>query len=352
MNKKKRKVIIIFSIVLIVLLFILPFGISIMIYEDNFGDRYETYEPMARSMDEFKELSSKRHTFASNKGQQLVGYTYYYEDQNPKGVVMIAHGLGGGGHNTYLDVADYFASNGYYVFAYDATGNDESEGDSVKGIPQGLIDLDYAIRFVLETEDFHNLPIMAFGHSWGAYSAGSVLNLHPEIKSVVMVAGFNQSMDIIEEQGRSMAGDAIDVFLPYLSLYERIKFGKYSGYSSIDGFEHSTADVMIIYSTDDEMISDEKSYDVFYNLYSNNSRFHFVKYENRGHNYVYYSDVFRKYQDEINSKFEEYIKTLDGDLTPEIKAAYLKENLDKKLLYDLDDGLMNTIVKFYDDSIE
>ena len=60
----------------------------------------------------------------------------------------MAHGLGGGGHNSYMDCANYFARHGYYVFAYDATGNDESEGEGVGGLPQGVIDLDYAISFV------------------------------------------------------------------------------------------------------------------------------------------------------------------------------------------------------------
>ena len=38
-------------VVLLVSLLIVPFGLSAMIYEDNFGDRYETYAPMARSVD-------------------------------------------------------------------------------------------------------------------------------------------------------------------------------------------------------------------------------------------------------------------------------------------------------------
>lgn len=56
---------------------------------------------------------------------------------------------------------------GYDVFAYDATGNDESEGNSVKGVPQFLIDLDYAIQFVKQTPDFDGSPIVLFGHSLG-----------------------------------------------------------------------------------------------------------------------------------------------------------------------------------------
>ena len=47
-----------------------------------------------------------------------------------------------------MDCAYYFAKNGYYVFAYDSTGSDASEGEGVGGTPQGVIDLDYAISFV------------------------------------------------------------------------------------------------------------------------------------------------------------------------------------------------------------
>jgi hypothetical protein len=83
MKANKRKIIIIIlGAVLIILLFIIPFGVSAMIYEDNFGNRYEKYEPMARSIDEFEELNSNRYTFASDEGQILVGYGYYREREN------------------------------------------------------------------------------------------------------------------------------------------------------------------------------------------------------------------------------------------------------------------------------
>lgn len=352
MNGKKRKILIILSVVLIVMLLIIPFGLSAMIYEDNFGNRYEKYEPMARSIDEFEGLNSERYTFTSDQQQKLAGYKYYRDIETVKGVVIIAHGLGGGGHNSYMDVADFFTSNGYLVFAYDATGNDESEGSSVRGIPQGLIDLDYAIQFVKQTSDFEGLPIMLFGHSWGGYSAGSVLNLHPDVKAVVMVAGFNKSMDIIEEEGKRIAGDGIRVLLPYISLYERIKLGRYASYNCIDGFENSEAGVMIIHSKDDEMISHEMAFNVFKDLYNKNPGFSFVEYENRGHNYVYYSDTSREYKELFNRNFEQYLNSLDEELTVELKTSYFNNNLDKKLLFDLDEELMNSIVKFYDNYVK
>lgn len=114
----KRKIIIILTVVLVILLFIIPLGLSAFIYEDNFGNRYEKYKPMARNIGEFEELNSNRYTFTSDKGQILVGYEYYRELEDIKGVVIIAHELGGGGHNSYMGIADFFTSNGYVVFAY------------------------------------------------------------------------------------------------------------------------------------------------------------------------------------------------------------------------------------------
>ncbi len=348
MSAKKRRIIIIFSVVLITLLLIIPFGLSAMIYEDNFGDRYETYAPYSRSIDEFEGLNSQKYTYTSNKGQKLVGYKYYRDIDNSKGVVIISHGLGGGGHNTYMGLADFFTSKGYDVFAYDATGNDESEGNSVKGVPQFLIDLDYSIQFVKQTPSFNGAPIVLFGHSLGGYSVGSVLNLQPDVKAVVMVAGFDKSIDIIAEEGKKIAGDRIRVLLPYISLYERIKFGKYASYNSISGFENTDSGVMIIHSSDDEMISKEKSFDVFHDIYTNHDRFNFVQYEDRGHDYVYCSDTSREYKEDFNREFDEYLNSTDEEFTAELKLSYLNNNLDKKLLYDLDEELMNNIVRFYD----
>lgn len=348
MNAKKRKVIIIVATALLFVLFVLPMGLAVVVHESNFGDRYEKYTPMSRDISEFQELKADRYTFLSNKGQELVGYTYYKEQDEYKGLVIIAHGLGGGGHNLYMGVADYFASNGYVVFAYDATGNDESEGDSIKGVPQGVVDLDYAIRFIKERDELRDFPIMLFGHSWGAYSAGSVLKAHSDVRAVVMISGFNESMDIISEEGRRIAGGAFDLLAPYMSLYERMKFGKHASYNCFEGFEESEAGVMIVYSAKDEMISEEKSYGVFYEAYKDDSRFEFVKYDDRSHDYMFYSDVSREYMDEFNAEFEEYVDSLEVEFTAEIKAEYLKEHLDKNRLYDLDDELMSSIIKLYD----
>ena len=146
-NRKKIVLTVILCIAVLFFIVLLPV-LTVLVYHDNFGKRFETADWMAYSVGDFEELKVAECTFPSNDGQVLAGYHYNKENQQIKGVVVIAHGFGGGGYNTYMDIADYFTSNGYLVFAYDATGCDKSGGDAVGGLPQGVIDLDFALRYV------------------------------------------------------------------------------------------------------------------------------------------------------------------------------------------------------------
>ena len=348
--KGKRKLILWLIGTALIVFFILPMGIACFIYRDTFGLRYTTFSYMRRQVEEFEGLKLKKYFFTSNKGQKLTAYKYYKEDIGYKGLIIIAHGFGGGGHNSYMDVADYLAGSGYLVFSYDATGNDESEGSGVGGLPQGIIDLDYAIRFVKENEEFKNLPIMLFGHSWGAYSVGSVLNLHKDIAAAVTVSGFNSSIGMIRENGGSFIGKWINFFMPYFSFIEKIKFGKYVDYSCIKGFENSDTKIMIIHSADDDSVSFENNYKQFYKKFNDNSRFTFIEYNNRGHNYLYYTDEARAYGKKLSEDFKAFKKSVQVEITPEIRAEYFKKHLDKKRFFEIDISLMKKIVLFYDEN--
>ncbi|MBQ8826615.1 MAG: alpha/beta fold hydrolase [Oscillospiraceae bacterium] len=355
--KKPVKIIIIVLAVLVVLLIvaalILPKQMAMAVYNENFGVRFTTYEPLAWNIEDFDGLMRDKYTFESDKGQMLTGYKYYRDNTEEKGLVVLAHGFGGGGHCSYMSVADYFASNGYAVFAYDATGNDESEGEAVGGLPQGVIDLDYALRFVKSSEDFAGLPIMLWGHSWGGYSVGSAMKLHPDVKAAVIVAGFNESLDMLEFEGRNIAGDAIDFVLPYFEEYEKETFGDYASMSVLDGLGSAEADVMILHSTDDDMIPIEKSYDRYYEKFSGNDRFTFIRYEDRGHNYIFCSPEAMEYRIEYNAAADAWLESIGGseNLTEEMRADYYKENFDRHKGYELDSELMAQMLELYNNSL-
>lgn len=356
-SHRGRRVAIVLGIVAVLALVGAPLALSAAIYEDNFGSRLQTAAFTERSPDEFPGLSERTSTFVSDKGQRLAGYLYTSADAGvaedgagAKGVVVIAHGLGGG-CNTYMDVANRFAASGYAVFAYDATGNDRSEGDAVGGLPQGVIDLDRALDAVAQDDRLRDLPVMLFGHSWGGYAVGSALADHPEVKAVVSIAGFDTSAAMLESQGRQMAGDAIVLLMPYLSLYEHLKFGSYADASSLEGFASSQAQVLVLHSADDATVPPETGIDRYREEFGDDPRFTFVEFEDRGHSFLYYSDEARDNIAAFNEDYYAYWEANDGANDADLMNAWRAEHFDKGTCLMLDEDLMSSIVSFYDEQV-
>ena len=356
MKKGLKITLIILGILLVLIiaaLLIAPKMIVKTIYKQNFGTRFTSSEPHCRDIAEFDGLEREKHVFTSNEGQKITGYVYTKGDTEPKGLIVLAHGFGGGGHCSYMDVADYFASNGYNVFAYDATGNDESEGESVKGLPQGVIDLDYALNYIKADEELSDLPLMLWGHSWGGYSVCSVSKLHPEIEGIISVAGFNSSLDMIENVGRGMAGDAIDYAMPLFEDLEKDKFGDFATMNVLESLERSTADVLIYHSADDDLIPIELSYDKYYEKFADNERFTFVRFEDRGHNYIFNSAESLEYREKVNADYKKYVESVGAEnVTPEMRLDFIKKNVDRMKFFELDSETMEQMLEFYDNCIE
>lgn len=349
-KSKRKKIIIIIGIVLAVLILIvflvIPYSVSVPIYKSVFNARFTTSENFAYHVEEFDGLKADRYEFQSYDDDKLVGYRYYTEDTKPCGVVVIAHGLGGGGHNSYMDIAYYFACNGFDVFAYDATGNDESGGNAVKGLPQGVKDLSRAIEFLDEIAELKDLPVFLWGHSWGGYCVANVLNFHPEVKAIVSMAGFNRSSDLLYAQGKEMVGGIMDFFLPYINSYERMNFGKYAKATAMSGFENSAAGVYIVHSTDDTTVPIQYGYNIYYEKYATDKRFVFKQYENKRHNMVYCSQEAIDYMDAFYKKWDEYFE--GKEVTKEENAEYIKTHLDRDIWCNLiDKELFADIVSFY-----
>ena len=179
----KKKLLIIFAILTEILL--LSYISTYIVYNSIFNYRCTTDKSWVYNVEDFENLERIRYEFKTRNDNKLVGYLYSNDVVEEKGLVVFAHGLGGGGQTGYMDIFNYLSSNGYYVFAYDATGNDESEGKAIGGLPQGIIDLDHAINFTKTIEEVKNLPLMLMGYSWGGLSVSNVLNYHDEVKAVV-----------------------------------------------------------------------------------------------------------------------------------------------------------------------
>lgn len=352
LRKKSRKVLRAILLTVLCILVAIPIVVlplvTAIVYESIFGDRYQTASWLEFSVEDYEGLQVERSDFQS-LDVTLAGYKYAKDQTAAKGVVVIAHGLGGGGHNTYMPFVDYFTSNGYFVFAYDATGNDNSGGDGVEGLPQGIIDLDNAIMHTKTIEEYKDLPIVLFGHSWGGYSVGNVLGLHPEVRAAVIVAGFNESEDLLEYQGEQMVGAGIQLLLPYLRLYERIKFGKaYTAITAVDGMEKTDAEILVVHSKNDTTVPTKYGYDRFYASFGASDRFEFVLYEKKGHDYLFYSEDAWEYREWLNEDYRAYVEANGGEYSAQTKEAYMSANLDQKKCFEPDPALMAQILDLYD----
>lgn len=284
-RKGKRKIIFTTLVILLLVILVGMYFITVKIYDESFNYRCETSLLDEFNILQFPTLTRERHTFTSNDGQTLVGYLYEKKDaaEEKKAVIVFAHGLGAGGQTGYMDIFHYFTEQGYYVFAYDATGNDESEGEVIGGLPQGFIDLDHAIDYAYTIEEINELPFVLMGYSWGGLSVVNVLNDHPEVEAVVSMSGWNKSMNMIEHRGCEMAGDVAKVMLPFAQTYEFFKYGKYAFSTGMKGFEKSDCDVMVIHGDSDETVPIQYGYETYYEKYAEDERFVFEKIENRGH---------------------------------------------------------------------
>mgnify|MGYP003299344577 CR=1 FL=1 len=346
----KRALIIAVSVLLGMAFVVMPIA-TVVIYESIFSFRYETEEWLRFSTEDFDGLLCERSDFYSSDGTRLAGYKYSKDGQAVKGVVIVAHGLGGGGHNFYMPFIDVFVSNGYKVFAYDAHGNDESDGKSAKGLPQGVIDLDSAISHVKSLDEYASLPIVLFGHSWGAYSSASVLSMHPDVKAAVIVSGFNESEDLILHQGRQLVGVFADLTAPYVFLYERLKFGsEYADASALRGISDSNARVIVVHSEDDADVPIEYGYGKLYSELEGSERVEFIKYEDRGHSYVFCSENAHEYREALNEDYTAYVEAHGGKYNAEIKQEFMSEYLDKSKCFEPDSELMAIIIETYDQS--
>ena len=273
------------TLVSLLVVCIVLYNVAVMIYSGSFNYRCTTSEDDAFSMEDFPELTSERHTFKTMQGHTLGGYLYESADETveEKAVIVFAHGMGAGGQVGYMDIFNFMAQNGFYVFAYDATANDESEGEVMGGLPQGYIDLDYAIDYAQTIGEINELPFLLMGYSWGAMSVTNVLNYHPEVKGVVAMAGWNKSMDMIDYVGCGMVGPVAKLLLPFASVYEYVQYGDYAFSTSMKGFENSDCPVFIVHGAEDDTIPISYGLDYYKAVYENDDRFTFKTYDDRDH---------------------------------------------------------------------
>lgn len=327
----------------LIVLGLLPLLICALAYRRLFRG-FKTPASFAKKPSDFPGLRAEPVFFPSNKGQRLAGMILDGPEDEPQGLLIFAHGIGGGGYQTYLDILADLALRGFRVLAYDASGNDLSEG-RIGGLQQGVIDLEAAIHFARQDARLKDLPIILFGHSWGAYSVTNVLNAVPDVSAVISAAGFDETTPIVCYYGQKFAHVPPGILGFYSKLYERMKFGDYADFTAVKGLAASSAPVLIIQSLDDSTVPPCFGYDLYRKAFGNNPRFTFRLYEDRGHGFMFYTDEGRAYFRDFFKAYNAFRGQKPAPSEAEVRA-YVKEHFRREKGEILDPLLMDEIEAF------
>jgi alpha-beta hydrolase superfamily lysophospholipase len=342
------------SVVGFILLFsVISMIIVMFIYNGQFP-RYDRHDMTVTAGLRYEDLEAQypRNLVDFKSGNnRLQGYMYGLAHE--QGLVVVAHGIGGGA-DSYLPQIAYFVDQGWRVFAYDATGSFDSEGKTTKGFPQALIDLDAALTYINTQEEIADLPVLLFGHSWGGYAVANLLHYDYEIAGVATVSGANSPIEMIIEQGQRMMGGFINIQYPYLWLYQRILLGKTASLNAVDAINGSDVPVLIIHGTEDEFVSYEGSSIISKINAITNPYVRAISYSEpgrSGHNNLFRSIASIDYIDEINIEYRRLYDFYEQKIPYEIKQDFYSQ-IDRSLAQDINRELMDEIHAFFLESIE
>lgn len=233
---------------------------------------------------DFPGLEAEPFAFPSSKGHSLKGYFYHYADPIPGRIVVFDHGFGGG-HRSYMKEIELLCRHGYLVFSYDHTGCMESGGENIGGFSQSLFDLNDCLNALKATERCANLDISVMGHSWGGFSTLNICALHPEVSHIVVLSGFI-AVEILVNQ--FFVGIMKGYRKAILALDPTPEYFKYNAVESLSGTD---AQVLLVYSDNDRMVSRAVHFDVLKEGLSHKDNVRLLLVSGKGHNPNYTEDA-------------------------------------------------------------
>jgi alpha-beta hydrolase superfamily lysophospholipase len=277
---------------------------------------------------------------------------HVYGAANTGGLVVIAHGIGGWAEH-YITETAWFVDHGYQVFAYDATGSNTSDGDGTTGLPQSALDLEAALTFIDAESRFDSLPRLLYGHSWGGFAVGAVLDNGHDIAAAVTIAGFDSPgaemrSGLREEMG---AAGVLLYFQAWLDDRIRCGFGA-AQQSASEAISAVDTPVLVIHSPDDAVVPyDEVSILSHQDRIANPNAEFWTRDRGdarlNGHTSLYQSAAALDYQDQVGAEWAAVKAQYDPDPVPEQVRDTFYAGVDKRLYGQVDEGFMTRVDEFY-----
>ena len=242
-------------------------------------------------------------------------------------------------------------NHGYKVFTYDFTGTGASSGKRIKGLLQQEIDLKACLNFLTNNSEFKNDNFLLYGHSMGAYAIARNQGYVKNIKSSVIISGFDNPFTVLLNLAKKEIKHYKLVYLP-LIIAIIINQGMPINKSAHKKISISTAPILIIHGTNDEIVPFKTMSITAYKNKIKNANAKYLniseKYHDT-HNSIIASTECKLYQEQ---KEKIYKNTLEQTKNESLAQKAFLEDLDKFKYNSANEKLMNVIDNFFQESLK
>ncbi|MBQ7995387.1 MAG: alpha/beta fold hydrolase [Bacilli bacterium] len=356
MTKTKKRIVIISSSILGGLVSLYVFGgiaAAFIVSKSLLSKR----QSLASDLDEIRLTKTQKNypllqdrelvRFASD-GDELQGYLY--KNDNPKGLVVAAHGITSQADDSHASYQNFFLENGYSVFSFDMVASGRSSGEDAKGLHQSALNVRDCLSYIHSNDEIKDLPIFMIGHSWGGYGVSAALNFDQTPKAVVSFSGYDMPKEEIFEFAKSYAGN-----IAYAGKWQ-IDFAqeclsKYSSTRAVTGINKATETRFLsVQGSDDPTVPYEASiYSKFDEITNDHAQRIFL--EGYAHKYVWYSkDSYEYITNELEPAYDRLKEQYSGNIPDDIKKEFI-ENINYEKSSQLNLDLFNSILSMFEESI-
>ncbi len=193
------------------------------------------------------------HSFPSGDNE-LTGYYYPApEGGAAHGLIVLVPGFSAGGDD-YLWQIRELGDYGWAVFTFDATGTLRSEGKNQVGFSQAISDLEAALKYVENNQNFGYNDVVLMGHSRGGYAACCAQQTE-NVAAVVSISGINSAMEGIMHMSSQVVGPISYGNYGFLWLYQAMLFGADTlGLQAAEVISKSNVPTLVVHGTMDSQV--------------------------------------------------------------------------------------------------
>ncbi len=334
---------------ILLVMFLILLTMALKIRHNVFSCRYDDKHTLKfYEASDFPSMQEKPICFKSQK-LNINGKIYSSKEFNEyKALIVLTHALGPG-HKPYMKIINELISKGYLVLAFDTRGCELSEGKSVVGFTSSLINLNDCLKYVESDNELSSYPLILLGHSMGGYAVNNITRYDHKINGIISISSCNTPYGCLYEELTHTSGAAMGIFKFFFKVFDFLKFGKKGNFASIDAFNQSDIDHLLIAGTLDTIMDYHFNHEFFKTQLEDNPHYTFLDVEDRYHQ-AYVTKESAEYDNKTTIEYYELKGEHQGKIPPSINEAYYN-SLDREKLNELDPMVMDTIFNFIEKHI-